>query len=182
MIEKYALFKVFDELRKALEEVSVRGLARNAGIGSSTSKMCLDYLFEKRIATRKIIGNLYQYKLNNENALARQLKIAASLAEIQDSGMAAELAKKCPELVSVVLYGSVAEGIDNAKSDIDLLMVSRAKLKTASFDFEKKLNREISFVRCTMQEWREKAAKEKAFYESVIIKGIALFGELPVVK
>ena len=84
MITKYALINIFVFLRNALEKESVRSLARKLKISPSTSKKSLDYLFEKEILKKEVIGNVYQYYLNNENILTRQLKITCSIAELNE--------------------------------------------------------------------------------------------------
>ena len=76
-----------------------------------------------------MIGRLYQYQLDQENFLTRQLKTTMSLAEIRKSGLIEEILEKQPNVLSIVLYGSVSTGKDTMKSDIDLLIISTNKLK-----------------------------------------------------
>jgi len=74
MLEKYALWKVLDVLISNKNEFSVREMSRAAKIGPSTSKACLDYLFDENIINKKVIGNVYQYSLNLKNPAARNIK------------------------------------------------------------------------------------------------------------
>lgn len=74
MLEKYALWKVLDVLISNKNEFSVREMSRFAKIGPSTSKACLDYLFENNMINKKVIGNVYQYSLNLKNPAARGIK------------------------------------------------------------------------------------------------------------
>jgi len=178
MIEKYALYKAFAALRNSLEKESVRSLAKRAKVGVATAKTALDYMFSKKLLKRDIIGKMHQYTFNLENPLARQLKIAASLAEINESGLLDEI----PEypVLSAILYGSVARGDDNAKSDIDILIIMRKKT-TFKLRAESKLSRELTILAYTLPEWKEKAKTDKPFYDRVISEGIALYGEKPMV-
>ena len=181
MLSSYALFKVFDWLCESSGHESIRGVAAKAGVGVSTAKRCCDYLFSKEIVVRNQIGRLYQYRLNVDNVVARHLKIARTLARIQDAELVKEISSRNPQITSVVLYGSAAAGTDNPTSDLDLLIVSRSLCKLHDIKSERKLNREVSYIVCTRSEWRKKSIHEKPFYENVILGGIALFGELPVV-
>jgi len=65
---------------------------------------------------------------------------------------------------------------------MDLLIVGR---KTERFNLnkiEKKIERKATILIYTPHEWEEKAKKDKAFYERILVDGIALQGNLPVVK
>ncbi|MFH2028446.1 MAG: nucleotidyltransferase domain-containing protein [Nanoarchaeota archaeon] len=181
MIKKYALFVVFKSLRDTTEEESIRSLARKAKVGVATAKRCLDYLLEKDMVKRKIIGNVHQYKLDNSNVLVRQLRKSMSIAEITESGLVKELVETYPAIISITLYGSVAEGTDSISSDIDVLILTHKPIKIEMLKAEKQLKRELSLIKYTHQEWRKKAISDKVFYDKAIIGGIALFGELPVV-
>lgn len=182
MIRRYALFKVFESLVNSGKKESVRSLAKKAKVGVATSKRCFDYLFEKSLVKKEVIGKLYQYNLNEDNILTRYLKIAISIAEINESGLIEELTEKYPQITSIVLFGSTATGTDTPSSDIDILIVSRKNIKIKPLEAEKKIKRELSIVKYLSSEWKKKAETDKAFYDKVITEGIPLYGELPVVK
>ncbi|NQU78783.1 nucleotidyltransferase domain-containing protein [Candidatus Woesearchaeota archaeon] len=182
MIRKYALFKVFECLSNTTEEESVRSLAKKAGVGVATAKRCFDYLLKKGIVKRKVIGRLYQFRLDDENILTRQLKISLSIAGITESGLVDELTAAYPQITSITLFGSVAKGTDNPSSDIDILIISRKPIRLKPLAAEKRLERELSVVKYVHPDWRKKAKIDKAFYDGVIIEGMSLYGELPVVK
>ncbi len=44
------------------------------------------------------------------------------------------------------------------------------------------LKKELAIIKYQHSEWRRKAEIDKVFYDSVIIEGISLYGQLPVVK
>ncbi|MBN1793155.1 nucleotidyltransferase domain-containing protein [Candidatus Woesearchaeota archaeon] len=182
MMEKYALFAVFQAFRKTMAEESMRSLSRKAKVSVSTAKNCIDYLYSKKILTRKIVGKQHQYALNEESFLTRQLKIAANAGEISDSGLVEEISKEYPDVQSIVWYGSTAKGLDSPKSDVDVVLLSRKPLKIKPLKAEERLARELSISSYTMQEWRKKALTDKAYYDAVIIDGICIFGEMPVVN
>jgi len=181
MIRKYALFKAVSMLIQYPKESSVRFLAKKSDIGVATAKRCLDYLLEKDIVKRRIVGKSHLYSLNLENILARHVKILFSLNQIKESGLTEELLKNYPSITSIVLYGSAARGEDDPFSDIDILLISHKKVKISPLQAEKKLNREMTFLSYTLSEWRRKAKEDKPFYDRVILDGICLYGEKPVI-
>jgi predicted nucleotidyltransferase len=83
---------------------------------------------------------------------------------------------------SIVLYGSCARGEDDPNSDVDLLIVGRKRKHLDFNKFESNLGRKIIVLIYTPHEWEEKAKKDHAFYDRILIDGIVLDGMLPVVK
>ncbi|HLC75132.1 MAG TPA: nucleotidyltransferase domain-containing protein [Candidatus Nanoarchaeia archaeon] len=178
MLEKYALYKIVLAFRNTTKAESVRSIAKAAHVGTATAKQWCDYLFEGDIIKREIIGRMYQYQINSENMLARQIKIALSVSEVLP---VVEELKTYPEIMTILLYGSSASGKDTATSDIDLLIITAKPIKIRSLHTERKLSREISVSSYTHMEWKKKTLSNRAFYESIIYDSIPLYGERPVV-
>lgn len=177
MLEKYALFKVIKAIVRETEELGLRDIARKAGVSASTAKTCLDFLLKNSIVAMRLVGKSHLFKIRH-GFLASQIKRLYSLAEISSSGIITELLAN-KKILSIVLYGSVAKGEDDKNSDIDLLVISRKKIKRP--ELKGKLDREVSLLICTYSEWKEKAEKDSAFYNEVILNCIPLYGEKPVV-
>jgi len=104
------------------------------------------------------------------------------LHEISESKLVEELIERFSEISSVVLYGYAARGEDNDKSDIDILVVSRKKTRITGLKAERMLKRELTILSYSSQEWRDKARNDKVFYDRVMIDGLVLYGEMPVVN
>lgn len=181
MLEKFALVKALLALVEAEKEYSMRELAKKARIGIGTAKQYLDWLLSKQIVKRKIIGKTHQYSLNLDNFVTRYIKILISLSEIKEAGIVEEIKNKLP-VISIILYGSVAKGEDEPKSDIDLLVISRKNVRIKPLRSEKNLKKEVTIICYTMAEWRRKAKEDKPFYDKIITEGIPLYGELPIVR
>lgn len=176
MIEKYALFKVIAKLREG--EHSVRELAEKAGVGVATSKTHLDYLLSKGIVKKRVVGRNHFYTFDLSNFMARHIKIIFSLAEINESGIVKELISRYP-VNSIVVYGSVARGEDDPKSDVDILVITRRRTRIS---LKSKLKRELTILAYTLPEWRKKSKEDKVFYDRIIVDGIPLYGEIPIVR
>lgn len=181
MLEKYALFKVIKGLLTQDKEVSIRELARKLKIGSGTAKIQLDYLFENKLVKKKIIGKNHLYKLDTENVITRQIKILNSLLELQKARLVEEILEKYKDVLSILLYGSVSIGIDDSKSDLDILIITRKPIRLTHLKAEDKMKREITFIIYSLMEWKKKAKENKVFYDNVILNSINLYGEKPVV-
>lgn len=180
MLEKYALIKAVNGLLEN-EDISLRELARKVNIGSSTAKMQLDYLLKNNIVDKKVIGRNHLFRLNINNFVVRQIKILNSLLVLKKSWIIEEILEKYPSTLSILLYGSVAKGIDDKESDIDILIVTRKKEKLRTINAEKKLKREVTYILYTFTEWKNKAKEDKIFYDNVMLNSINLYGEKPAV-
>lgn len=184
MIEKYALLKIMREvLLNANEKYSVRAAADRSGVSVFAAKHGLDYLYGKDMITLEKIGRTYQYKANLDSYLTREWKRLFSLEEIDTAGVVSAIRRQSEKIFNIVLYGSVAEGRDDALSDIDMLVIAEVDRETKKRILlcAKGTSREINITVYTPAEWRRKANSEKAFYDSAVINSVALYGEKPVV-
>lgn len=166
----------FDE---PYREFHLREIAKLAGISSSTAKRYLDYYSKNGFLSRSRKANLVLLKASMENLSFRYMKLAYFTTKLKP--LTDFLARALPS-ASVILYGSCARGEDDLQSDVDLLIICRKTERLDLGRFEKSLARRITVLMYTQTEWEEKAKKDKAFYERVLIDGIVLQGNLPVVK
>ncbi|MFH1592857.1 MAG: nucleotidyltransferase domain-containing protein [Candidatus Woesearchaeota archaeon] len=180
MINKYALMKVVKTIIRENEEYSIRDVARKANVGPSTAKGALDFLLSQGILKKRNVGRSHLFKVK-DGFLTRIMKILYSLSEINSSGFVEEVVSKNSSILSIILYGSVARGNDDKNSDIDMLIISKNKIRILDIRSEKKLKRELTVINYSYKEWKEKAEKDKAFYYDVILNCISLYGEKPIV-
>ncbi len=180
MLKKYMLYRVVKTLiKKPSEKLTLKSLAKSAKVSVSTSKRCLDFLEAKDIVRREKVGNVHQFQLKNESPVVRQLKVLNTVSKLVYSGFLDELISKLSP-ISIILYGSCAKGSNDEGSDIDLLVVTLKKEK--EIHLETTLDQEYNYQVYSIKEWKQKAKKDKVFYENVIIDSISLYGEKPVVK
>jgi len=180
MINKYALIKVVKGVIRENNEFSLRDAAKRLKISPSTSKSALDFLLSEKILEKREIGKNYLFKVKN-TYITRQIRALYTLAELNSANFIEETIAKCPDVLSIALYGSAAKGEDDNKSDIDILIISRKKLKIPELNSIKKISRELTIVSYTYKEWKEKSENDRVFYSNVILNCIPLYGEKPVV-
>ncbi|NYZ76716.1 nucleotidyltransferase domain-containing protein [Candidatus Micrarchaeota archaeon] len=182
MIEKYAVIRAMHAiLARPNKKFSIVALAKEAKMAPSAASYALEYMLEEGMVGLEVIGRTHQYKTDLSSFLARQWKVLFSLDEIKKSGFAESVLKKVKNVTSIILYGSVATGRDDEKSDIDIIVIADAKKTAAVFEKAGIGARELNVQIYTPAEWRRKAGVDKAFYDNAIIDSIVLYGEKPVV-
>ncbi|MEK6874273.1 MAG: nucleotidyltransferase domain-containing protein [Nanoarchaeota archaeon] len=182
MIRSYALFRVFESMSQTKHPESMTVIAKRAGVGLTSAKRVVDYLADYRLVKRTPLGRMILCELDRDNVLVRHLKASLSLGRIHEVGLIEELLKKNPAILSVILFGSVARGTDMPDSDVDIVIISRSNVSFNGLKSEKVLDREVSWMQFTPSQWKVKARDDKAFYDNVVIGGIAIHGEIPVVR
>lgn len=181
MFEKYAAIKVLKLMLNGEKELSIRDVSKKAKVSVSASKICLDYLHKENILKKKIIGKSHLFSLNKESITAKQMKILANVSEIEKSGIIGEIRDKIPGVLSITLYGSKATGADDSSSDFDILIITSKTQKIIPLKAEDIISKEVNFLIYSFHEWKEKAEKDRIFYDRVILNSITLHGEKPVI-
>ena len=182
MIFNTASMKIMNYFfNKPYEQIHLRELSRKTNTSIYATKKIIDDLVDQKIMIEKRQGNQRYIKPNMENQFFKQLKIAFSIKKIQDSLILQHLEEKIPAISSITLYGSTAQGKDDEKSDIDLLIIGQ-KNKIDISEYEKKINKEINLLIMKWSEWRQHAKQDKPFYREIIKDGISLFGDIPVIE
>ncbi|HVK55383.1 MAG TPA: nucleotidyltransferase domain-containing protein [Burkholderiales bacterium] len=117
------------------------------------------------------IGNQKHYQANRESPIFEELhgimRKTVGLAEpLRDA-----LAPFANQVRAAFIYGSVAQGADTARSDIDLMIVSEGlsyvDVIEALQTVETKLGRPVNPTLYTPTEWQKKRAQGSAFVSKV---------------
>lgn len=182
MLYRYAVLRALRTvLTHPLKKFSIVQLAKEADMAPSAAKYSLDFMVANNLVSRERIGRSSLHKANLDDFITRQWKVLFSLEEIQQSHLVDIVLKNVSGVMSIVLYGSVARGTDDEKSDIDVIVIADGKKTEKAYQLSMIGGRELNMHFYTPMEWRKKAAADKVFYENVIIDSIALYGEKPVV-
>lgn len=174
-----ALDYFFDE---PFEEVYLRELARRVDMSIFSLKTAVDDLVGEGLLVERRVGRLRYLRANMENLFFRFLKIAFNVKKIVDCGIVGFLKERVPALSSVVLFGSWAKGENDAKSDVDVLVIGQRPVEFDVSGFEVRLGGGLELIIMRWSEWRKKAKEDRAFYLEVITNGVLLCGNLPVIE
>jgi predicted nucleotidyltransferase len=138
-----------------------------------TLKRELDKLIEVGLLTVKKIGNQNHYQANREcpiyEDLANILRKTSGLVDVLMGGLL-PLSKK---IENAFVFGSVASGNANAKSDIDLMLIgdlTYAKVVSLMHPLQEQLGREINPKIFTVKEWQKLMQDNGAFVHDVLSK------------
>lgn len=169
-------------VRNSYGEVYLREFGRSLGISPNSAQRFLDVFLKEGFVNEIRRGNLRYFKANMDSVVFRQMKIVFSLNKIEKSGLINVLKEE--GIGHVVLFGSVARGEDDLNSDIDLVVVggNKSKIRGAVNGVEGKLGREVNLHVFSWSEWKKSAGSNRAFYQDVIMQGLCLIGEKPVVE
>ncbi|MFP3949998.1 MAG: nucleotidyltransferase domain-containing protein [Candidatus Micrarchaeia archaeon] len=181
MLEKYAVIKAMKKiLAFPNTKFSISRLAKETGLAVSAASYSLEYMEGEGLVTKEVVGRTHLYKADLESFLARQWKIVFSLQELHENRIVEKILSKMDNVSNILLYGSVACGTDDEKSDIDIIVIAEGRKKKA-IDEATVGGRELNLAVYTPLEWKKKAENEKAFYDNAVTNSISLNGEKPVV-
>lgn len=146
------------------EELSQVRIKKATGFSNATLAKWVKKLKDFDIITVRREGVTNYCKLN-DNAVVKELKILNTLLKLEKM----ENIKKKYN-ARIYLYGSAARGEDTEGSDIDILMVGKARkdsiireINTLSGQIGKKISIQIF----SPQEWAMMDKKDKAFFERI---------------
>lgn len=164
----------------SFDEVYLRELARKTKLSPFAVKKYVDIFLTKGLIIEQKRANLRYFKANVSSLLFKHLKIAWNVDKLVESGLIG-LVSSNQGVSSLILFGSMAKGTDDKKSDVDLVVIGGSKSLNIS-KIETKLGREVNIHVFSWSEWKMQTKTNAAFYSDVIIYGIPLYGELPLVN
>ncbi len=124
-------------------------------------------------------GLAHIYRLNADNGMVAPLKKAYGIAFVLSSKPKENFLEIDPNIISLALFGSYADGSFDEKSDVDFLIVTftaKEKLINAAKGLEDELKKAVSISVFKLSEWRAMATRGDAFYKRIVENHILLYG------
>lgn len=181
MLKKYAFLRVIEFLAANNKELTMLEIAKNSKTSIGMTKLILDNLEKEDLIKRRRINKKTSLFIISDNFLTREVRILNLLIEIYKTGLVEELNKIYKDnILSILLFGSSADGSYDKNSDMDILVITRKEAKHEPVKV--RLKKELNILLYSLKEWKEKANKDPVFYEKVILNNIILYGENPIVK
>ena len=151
----------------------LREIARITGTVPGTLKRELDKLLEVGLLTVKKVGNQNHYRANQDCPVYVDLaNVLRKTSGINDVIMNAILPLS-ENLQNVFIYGSMASGKENIKSDIDLMLIGDINYKEVVHllhPLQEQLGREINPKILSVKEWGKLIKDNGAFVQDVMNK------------
>jgi predicted nucleotidyltransferase len=135
----------------------------------------LRLLLELEILSREKKGNIFLYKLNNDNFVLRQFKIFENLLYLQR--LVREIQRYC---YKIILFGSRADGSNTKNSDIDLFILTEHKEETRKIITKYEETADVRY-QVIIQDTLESVSSKKGdkVFHRQIEKGITLLEGRP---
>ncbi len=160
-------------------EIYPSKLSKSIGIPVPTLIRYLRELEKLGYLDRRTLGRVSLYKLK-EGPSVRQAKIFRNVEFLVKSGVVDYIVSNTSGLSAIVLYGSWAKGTNTQKSDVDLLVICDSS-EIDEKDLEKIIKRQVDIKVMRLAQWVSQKDKNRGFYFEVLVHGIPLYGELPVI-
>lgn len=164
----------------------VREIARLTGILAGSVHRELAKLAKADVLIREKSGNQVYYQANRNCIIYEEL---VSILR-KTSGLVEVLANALQPLISKIkvtlVFGSIASGTENTRSDIDVLIIGDADFNdvvTALYPTQAILKREVNPKIYTVDEWQKLVHNNSAFAEQILKKPkLYIAGDLNDIK
>lgn len=191
-IEKDAQSRVLEFLWRSRAEWSGREIARKAGLSAPACHEALKKLDARGLVYFRRISNVHLYKINAENYLVRNVFAHQFAAEAAMPKHIAAAAKRTlvdfpgSDILSLVVFGSMARGTGQLGSDFDLLIVLPGKESAKALEPRVERLRELLFRRFsiplapyiqTLAELRQKHDRGLPLIREILKDGRTIYGK-----
>jgi uncharacterized protein len=159
------------------ETFYVNQLMQATGSGSGAVQRELKLMTEAGVLNRTQQGNLVNYQANPDSHIFSELKSIVRKTFGAAGVVRRALGTKAEQIRLAFIFGSVARGSDDRKSDLDLMVVgsiSFGDVVSLIAPVEKQLGREINPVVYPPAEFRRKIKTDHHFVTTVL-KGEKIF-------
>ena len=153
------------------ERFYLREIAKITNISSGALQAELAQLHGADLLIRAEDGNRVTYQANTRHPIFSDLQSIVAKTCGLPAGIKAALQPLAADIQFAAIYGSLAKGSNNARSDVDLLIVGEPGLETVIsliHPLEQKFGREISVRLYAKEEFAERKAKADSFLCGVI--------------
>ncbi|MCX7598906.1 MAG: nucleotidyltransferase domain-containing protein [Armatimonadetes bacterium] len=179
---KVAVLRV---LCQAHTPLSMREVVRRSRVVYSRGWKALRELAASGILMRREYGRVHTYELSNVEApLVRCLRQLFEAEARRTEEAVGELAKRVPEALAIILFGSEARGKSLPGSDTDVLFVTRradseteAKIARVCIEVTAEHDLAVSWHVADLATLREWESQGNKFWRSILQEGIRLHGE-----
>jgi predicted nucleotidyltransferase len=156
-------------------------IIRNVQSGTGAVERELSRLQRSGLVSVERIGNQKHYRANRQSPIFTELQSLVIKTVALTEPLRTSLEPFADKIKAAFVYGSVAKGIDTARSDIDLMVIgdklNYSDLYAALQDVEEALGRKVSPTFLPLKDWRRRASDKGSFISKVnALPKIFVFG------
>jgi predicted nucleotidyltransferase len=146
-------------------------IIRNVRSGTGAVERELSRLQRSGLVSVERIGNQKHYRANHESPIFGELRSLVIKTVALTEPLRTSLEPYADKIKAAFVYGSAANGMDTARSDIDLMVIgdglNYSELYTALQNVENALGRKVSPTFLSPRDWRRKASEKGSFVSKV---------------
>jgi len=146
-------------------------IMRNVRSGTGAVERELSRLQRSGLVSVERIGNQKHYRANQRCPIFAEVQSLVVKTVALTEPLQRSLEPCAANIKTAFVYGSVAKGMDTARSDIDLMIIgddlNYSELYTALQNVESGLGRKISPMFLSPNDWRRKASEKGSFIGKV---------------
>jgi len=157
----------------------INQLARILKISTSAAQKFCALYFKDGLLDKQEIGNVHQYRLRQNDARIRSLKLFIGPYLVADRAHLGPFLEKNKNILSIAVYGSFACGDYGDKSDLDIIIITSDERKPKTEDIggiELRLGREANITPLSFAKWRQMERKKDHFFLSVKKNNAVVWG------
>jgi predicted nucleotidyltransferase len=146
-------------------------IIRNVQSGTGAVERELSRLQRSGLVSVERIGNQKHYRANHQSPIFAELQSLVIKTVALTEPLRRSLEPCADKIKAAFVYGSVAKGMDTARSDIDLMVIgdglNYSELYAALQNVENALGRKVSPTFLSSRDWRRKASEKGSFISKV---------------
>jgi predicted nucleotidyltransferase len=146
-------------------------IIRNVGSGTGAVERELSRLENSGLVSVERIGNQKHYRANRQSPIFEELRSLVLKTIGLAQPLRESLAPYSDKIRTAFVYGSVANGMDTARSDIDLMVIGQdlayPDLYAGLQKAETALHRQVSPNFLSPEDWRRKLAQKNPFITKI---------------
>jgi predicted nucleotidyltransferase len=146
-------------------------IIRNVQSGTGAVERELSRLQRSGLVSVERVGNQKHYRANHESPIFAELQSLVIKTVALTEPLRRSLEPCADKIKAAFVYGSVAKGIDTARSDIDLMVIgdglNYSELYSSLQNVENALGRKVSPTFLSPKDWRRKASEKGSFISKV---------------
>ncbi len=192
LLHEDARTRVLRFLWRSRAEWSGREIARKVGLSAPACHETLKKLDTRGLVLFRRVSNVHLYKINPENYLicnvfAHQFEAEAAMPKKVAALVTKSLVDSAKtDILSIVLFGSMARGTEQLGSDLDILVVLPTKKGVKALELRIENLRESLFKRFsvplspyvqTLSELRHKHQQKLPLIREILKDGQTIFGK-----